>query len=102
MSDYLGLMYLAIRPCGKVSAAAWDDGFGSPYERRNTLGEWAARGDTVRRMHRHKGDPQPDWMCATGDPCACREGERESDYESLFNSANAAQLAASEEARSDD
>ena len=74
VSKYLGLMYVARRPCNKVSAAAWDDGFGSAKERRETLGAWAERGDSVERLDRHEGDPEPDWICGLNDPdCVCRK-----------------------------
>jgi hypothetical protein len=72
MTEYLGTLYMALRPCGKVSAMAWDDGFRGPGERRRTLAEWAIRGDTVQRVERHKGDPMPEMICSAWDKCECR------------------------------
>lgn len=67
----LGFMYLAKRPCGRVSASCWDD----PGHEKSTAKEVAryiARGDTVERTERHEGDPQPEWICeeCRGKPCA--------------------------------
>lgn len=71
MTARLGFMYLARRPCGKVSAAAWDS-----EEHRKSIGksvaEWIARGDNVERVERKEDDPQPEWVCNRGDVCACR------------------------------
>lgn len=68
----LGHMYLARRSCGKVSAAAWDDK-GHEQETAKSVARWVARGDTVQRVARYEGDPQPDWCCARSEKCACRD-----------------------------
>lgn len=68
----LGYMYLARKSCGKVSAAAWDDK-GHEKDTAKSVARWVARGDTVQRVARHEGDPQPDWSCARSEQCACRD-----------------------------
>lgn len=64
--ESMGFMYLAKRPCGKVSAAAWDDDDWGVKEKRKTLAEWLERGDTVEKVERFTGDPEPDWICRPG------------------------------------
>lgn len=61
----LGFMYIARRPCGKVSASCWDD----PGYEKSTAKEVAGyikRGDSVERVERFENDPQPDWVCEPG------------------------------------
>lgn len=70
--ELLGTMYVARKPCGRVSAACWYD----PKDAADTaksVARWIKRGDTVEMLKRYKGDPQPDWCCASGQPCACRD-----------------------------
>lgn len=57
-----GFMYLAKRPCGKVSAMAWDD---AGYEKStaNSVARWLRRGDEVERVEVFKGDPMPETIC---------------------------------------
>lgn len=61
----LGFMYLARRPCGKVSAMSWDD---PGYKRgiNKSIKEWVERGDSVVRVERFEGDPIPEMMCRPG------------------------------------
>lgn len=61
----LGFMYLARRPCGKVSATCWDD---PGYEKATAelVAGYIARGDTVERIERFKNDPQPERICEPG------------------------------------
>ena len=69
----LGTMYVARRPCGKVSAATWI----APEraaEIAESVARWTARGDTVEQLIRYSDDPHPEWCC-TGEPCACRDAE---------------------------
>lgn len=60
--ERIGFMYIARRPCGKVSAAAWDDE-GYEKETAKSVAEWLRRGDKVERIERFEGDPQPEWVC---------------------------------------
>ena len=60
-----GFMYLAKRPCRKVSAMAWDDserGVNMP----ETVGKYLARGDKVERVEVFEGDPPPEMICHSG------------------------------------
>ena len=68
----IGTMYVAKKPCGKLSAAGWYD----PDDAKDiakSVARWMARGDTVETLKRYKGDPQPEWCCERGAPCACRD-----------------------------
>lgn len=70
----IGYMYQARRPCGRVSAAAWDE----PRHADTTadsVRRWRERGDTVERVARYRDEPQPELICCTG---ACREAAQES------------------------
>lgn len=58
---YLGAVYIARRPCGKVSAMCWDDK-GHEKETAKLVAGYIKRGDTVERVDRYENDPQPDWM----------------------------------------
>ena len=62
MSESKGFMYVAKRPCGKVSAMAWDD---SGYEKSTakSVASWLRRGDKVERVEVFKGDPMPETIC---------------------------------------
>ena len=57
-----GFMYLAKRPCGKVSAMAWDD---DGYEKSTAkiVASWLRRGDKVERVEVFKDDPMPEMIC---------------------------------------
>ena len=69
----IGYMYQARRPCGRVSAAAWDE----PRHADTTAASvqrWRERGDTVERVARHLDEPLPEWTCCAG---ACREAALE-------------------------
>lgn len=59
----LGFIYLAKRPCGKVSALCWDD---ARYEQENLefIERCTARGDTVERVERFDGDELPELICS--------------------------------------
>lgn len=61
----LGFIYLAKRPCGRVSALAWDD---PGYEKSTAkhVAEWIARGDKVDRVERFAGDESPEFICSPG------------------------------------
>lgn len=69
--NQLGYMYIAKRPCGRVSAAAWDDP-GEEASTAKSVAEWIKRGLAVERIKRRAGDPQPEWICngCRGKPCA--------------------------------
>lgn len=61
----IGYMYIAKRPCGKVSAASWDDN-GHKKDIAKSVASWIKRGDVVERIERFDGDPQPEWICRSG------------------------------------
>ncbi|WP_448120039.1 hypothetical protein [Pseudomonas veronii] len=67
MSDKksMGFMYLARRACGKVSASCWDDAM-SKKDTAKIVAGYIKRGDTVERIERFEGDPQPEWICRQG------------------------------------
>lgn len=58
-------MYLVRRACGKVSASCWDDAM-SNKETAKIVAGYIKRGDTVERIERFEGDPQPEWICRPG------------------------------------
>lgn len=72
----MGFMYVAKRPCGKVSAAAWDD---PGYEKDTAEGvaDWIKRGDSVERVERFDGDPMPEWICRS----KCNDCRKQGDQE---------------------
>ena len=61
----LGFMYLARRACGKVSASCWDDAM-SKKDTAKCVAGYIKRGDSVERIERFEGDPQPEWICRSG------------------------------------
>lgn len=61
----LGFMYLARRACGKVSASCWDDAM-SKKDTAECVAGYIKRGDSVERIERFEGDPQPEWICRSG------------------------------------
>lgn len=61
----LGFMYLARRACGKVSASCWDDAV-SKKDTAECVAGYIKRGDSVERIERFEGDPQPEWICRSG------------------------------------
>lgn len=65
MSKSLGHMYIARRACGKVSASCWDDAM-SKKDTAKIVAGYIKRGDTVERVERFEGDPQPEWICRPG------------------------------------
>lgn len=67
MSDKksMGFMYIARRACGKVSASCWDDAM-SKKDTAKVVAGYINRGDTVERIERFEGDPQPEWICRPG------------------------------------
>ena len=67
----MGYIYLARKPCGKVSATSWDDK-GAENDNARSIARWLRRGDTVEKVLRYEGDPPPAWCCTSGEPCACR------------------------------
>lgn len=69
MKESQGFMYLARRQCRKVSAMSWDDA-GHEAEIAESVKRWIARGDTVERVERFKGDPLPEMICNVR-PCDC-------------------------------
>lgn len=70
--ELLGTMYLARKPCGKVSAAGWYES-ATAKDIAQSVARWIARGDTVETVKRYRGDPQPDWCCGADKECACRD-----------------------------
>lgn len=70
----LGFMYVAKRPCGKVSAMTWDDP-GHEKSIAKSVSRWIKRGDTVERHERFEGDPMPEWACRGGCDCKPTKGE---------------------------
>lgn len=71
MTQRLGFMYLAKRPCGRITAMAWDD----PEYAKSTgksVARWISRGDAVERIEVKKGDAIPDLICRKSEVCACR------------------------------
>lgn len=67
MSDKksMGFMYIARRACGKVSASCWDDANAKKDTAKFVAG-YIKRGDSVERIERFEGDPQPEWICRPG------------------------------------
>lgn len=61
-AELVGYQYIARRPCGKVSAMAWDDP-GHEKDTAKFVSRCIRRGDAVSRVAVHKGDPMPDWVC---------------------------------------
>ena len=61
-AEFLGYMYLAKRPCGRVSASSWDDAQHAKAVAKD-VGAWIRRGLVIERIARYRGDPQPDWIC---------------------------------------
>lgn len=57
-----GFMFVAKRPCGKVSAMVWDD-TGYEESTAKTVATWVIRGDVVERLEVFKGDPVPETIC---------------------------------------
>lgn len=70
--ELLGTMIIALRPCGRVSATAWDDKGNEPYISQDIL-RWIRRGDTVLAVERYDNDPMPLWACGKGQECGCRD-----------------------------
>jgi hypothetical protein len=68
MRKRLGFIYVAKRPCGKVSAMSWDDD-SEREENAESVAKWIERGDAVERIERFDGDPMPEWICRSG----CRD-----------------------------
>lgn len=66
----LGTMYVACRPCGKLTAAAWIEG-ANQKELGRSVAEWIVRGDTVKKIVRYANDPQLEWVCRDPADCAC-------------------------------
>jgi hypothetical protein len=64
--------WVARRPCGKVSAAAWEDGW-DEESKSQRLSEWVSRGDTVEREDWSTLE-EPEWICYPG--CDCSQTER--------------------------
>lgn len=71
----LGYMYLAKRPCGRVSAMCWDDP-GSKRSISRSIASYLARGDTVERIERFEGDSVPQMICSP-DCTDCRKANQE-------------------------
>jgi hypothetical protein len=66
----LGFMYMGRRPCGRVSASAWDD----PGHEKSTaafVANMIRKGLDVQRVERFEGDALPEWICdeCRGKPC---------------------------------
>lgn len=57
----LGLMHVAKRLCGLVTAIAWFDGNATPKLAAQHAG-WRARGDTVELIERFTGDDPLMWI----------------------------------------
>ncbi|MBI5917821.1 MAG: hypothetical protein HY849_00380 [Nitrosomonadales bacterium] len=57
-----GFIYLARRPCGKVSAMYWDEP-GHEREIAKSVANWIRRGDKVERVEVFEGDPMPEQVC---------------------------------------
>jgi hypothetical protein len=64
-----GFMWVARKPCGKVSALAWDDDDNESI--RKSLTDWADRGDQVERIERFEGQELPEIMCRDRTECDC-------------------------------
>ena len=61
-SKYLGKMYIAKRPCGRVSASTWvDEGY--EKEIAKSVARWIKRGDSVTLIDRYEGDKMPEFIC---------------------------------------
>lgn len=62
---WLGFMYLAKRPCGRVSAMCWDEP-GFEKDTAKHVAEYIRRGDKVERVERFEGDKLPEQICRPG------------------------------------
>lgn len=60
--EFMGHMYLAKKPCGRVAAAAWDWPAYTKETEKDVVA-WVKRGLTIERVARHRGEPQPEWIC---------------------------------------
>lgn len=74
MKNSIGFMYIAKRPCGRVSAASWDDK-GREKDIAKSVASWIRRGDTVERIERFQGDDLPQWACCSAKECN-KEGKK--------------------------
>ena len=75
--ERLGYMYIARRPCGKVSGRCWDEPGYRKYTAKEVAG-YIKRGDYVERVERFENDPQPEWICEPG--CSkCKQPDTEVD-----------------------
>ena len=70
----LGFMYLAKRPCGRVSAMAWDEP-GLEKITANYVVCLLASGVDVERVERFEGDCIPEMICRTGCDCTTTHQE---------------------------
>lgn len=61
----LGFMYLAKRPCGRLSALCWDEP-GYEKDTAKHVAEYIRRGDTVERVERFEGEKLPELICYPG------------------------------------
>ncbi len=67
-NNFLGYMYIAKRPCGKVSATFWEEK-GSEKELAKAVSRWIKRGNVVERIARYENDSLPEMICYIG----CKE-----------------------------
>lgn len=72
MKKLKGYIYIARRPCGKVSGMSWDDP-GEEKSNAKFVSNWIKRGDKVERLEVFEGDPMPEQICFPG--CnKCKDG----------------------------
>lgn len=72
---FLGKLYIARKPCGRIVAGSWVAP-GWEEENASLTARWKKHGFTVETVDRYEGDPQPQWICGSTEPCACRDAER--------------------------
>lgn len=73
MSKSMGFMYVAKRPCGKLTAASWGDA-DCKKDVAAFVSRCIKRGDTVERIERFEGDPMPEFMCkGCGKQCEVKQ-----------------------------
>lgn len=66
-------VYIAKRPCGKISAACYDDA-GYEKDTAKAIAEYIKRGDALTRVLKTKDVMSKDkWMCRECSGKACKE-----------------------------
>lgn len=72
---FLGYLYVARKKCGKVVGASWAAP-GLEEENAALIARWVNHGFSVEKIDCYEGDLQPQWICGSNEPCACRDAEK--------------------------